>query len=249
LPVQDGSIPAPTWMDATVDGRPVTPRSGTPVETAALWYFLLQYLETLHHARGDRLAELTWSKRRRAAGRAFRKRLWIDAKRTLADAVDGTHVDGSVRPNMVIAAALEWSPLTRGKRTDVVQRAEVELLTPRGLRTLAPKNANYIGRYHGTPGERDHARHQGTVWPWLLGFFVEAGLRSLGDDPAGIAYLRSILDGFREQLPGQGLLLLSELSDGDPPHRPLGAIARAITQGELLRAYALLDRASEVAPG
>lgn len=244
----DGSHPCPTWMDAMVDDQPVTPRQGRPVEVNALWYFLLQYLETLHHETGDRLHSLMWMKRRRTAGRSFRKQLWIDTRRYLADVADDDHQDSAVRPNMVIAAALEWSPLTRGKRTDVVQRAEVELLTPRGLRTLAPKNKLYVGRYHGTPSERDAARHQGTVWPWLLGFFVEAWLRSLGADPASITYLRSLLDGFREQLPGQGLLLLSELSDGDPPHRPLGAIARALTQAELLRAYGLLDQAREVAP-
>ncbi|TAJ11135.1 MAG: glycogen debranching protein [Planctomycetota bacterium] len=241
-----------TWMDAVTSAGPVTPRHGYAVELCALWYQLLGVLEMLEHRAGSNALARPWQELRRSCGRAFLRRFWLDEQRYLADVVrdeppHGAWTDTSVRPNMVIAAALELSPLSRGKRTDIVKRAEAELVTPCGLRTLAPKNPAYRGRYGGTSDERDLAYHQGTVWPWLLGFHVEAALRAYGPRPERVAALRGLLDSALEPLFRQGLGQISEVCDGDPPHRPDGCIAQAWSVAELLRAHALLD-ATGVAP-
>ncbi len=233
----------PTWMDAVTSTGPVTPRFGFPVETSALWCSLLAHVEDLWTRRGDAAAAKTWRAAKKLAGRTFLERFWIPEKRTLADVWNEGARDESVRPNMIVAAALEDCPLTRGQRTDVVQRVEVELLTPRGLRTLSPKDKAYIGRYGGAPDERDGAYHQGTVWPWLMGFFCEAWLRGVGTRKRDLDMLRAHLDAFAPHLAEAGLLFCSEVFDGDPPHAPGGTIAQAWSSAELLRAYALLDAA------
>lgn len=175
--------------------------------------------------------------------KAFVDRFWL-AGGTLADVVhkDGS-VDDAVRPNMVIAAALATSPLKKAQRLAIVQRAEADLLTPRGLRTLAPSHRDYVGRYRGGPRERDRAYHQGTVWPWLLGFHTEASLRANRVTAALVARLRGLWDGLAAELDEAGLNHLSEVFDGDPPHVPGGTIAQAWNTGEWLRAHALLDAA------
>jgi predicted glycogen debranching enzyme len=229
-----------TWMDAQFDGVPVTPRHGAAVELNALWYFLLTYLERLALERGDRAAARHWMERRRRSRAGFLKRLWLPDEQRLADLWRDGVADRSVRPNMVIAAALEFSPLSRGKRTDVVRHAGKFLLTPMGLRTLAPDDEAFEPRYAGGPRERDLAYHQGTVWPWLLGFYVEAHLRAFGAAPANLERLRAMLDGIAPQLECCGLGHVSEVADGDPPHRPGGTIAQAWNSGELLRACRML---------
>ncbi len=232
-----------TWMDAQTGDGPVTPRNGFAVEINALWYFLLAYLTELCGEVGDTRVKAMWSELQAKAGESFLERFWLPDVRYLADVwLDGV-ADRSVRPNMVIAAALEFSPLSRGKRTDIVDQAEAELLTPRGLRTLAPKNPAYQGRYRGSQDERDRAYHQGTVWPWLFGFYCEAYLRAHGGGAKRVACLRSLLDGYGDHLGTYGLGHVSEVFDGDPPHRPGGTIAQAWSSSELLRAYSMLDSA------
>lgn len=230
-----------TWMDARIGVVPVTPRDGCAVEIQALWYFLLAYLEHLETAAGKNDAARAWEKAKTKAGQSFLERLWLKKESRLADVWrDGT-IDRSVRPNMVIAAALEWSPLSKAQRADVVSCARGELVTPRGLRTLRPRERDYQGRYAGGVEERDRAYHQGTVWPWLAGFYVEAALAS---DSVDRAELRALLDGFAEHFAVAGLAHVSEVFDGDPPHRPGGTIAQAWSEAELLRAYRLLDGAA-----
>jgi predicted glycogen debranching enzyme len=233
----------PTWMDARTAAGPVTPRHGCAVEINALWFFLLRFLEALAELRGDAKEMRGWREQRRRVGRTFLERFWISEERYLADVWRDGAQDRSVRPNMVIAAALEWSPLTRGRRTDVVRRAEAELLTARGLRTLRPGDPAYHGRYQGNRNERDAAYHQGTVWPWLIGFYCEAHLRALAMTRKNVQQLRELLDGFAQHLEEHGLLHVSEVFDGDPPHRAGGACAQAWSSAELLRAYRLLDEA------
>jgi predicted glycogen debranching enzyme len=232
---------APTWMQSRDDDGPVTPRHGCAVEVNALWAFLLKFLETLHGEHGDAAGEREWRRRRRRAAQAFLQRFWIDDERYLADVWRAGQQDRSLRPNMVIAAALEWSPLTRGKRTDVVRHAEAELLTPRGLRSLDPADPRYLGRHEGPPADRERALHRGTVWPWLCGFYCEASLRAYGAGRKHVRGLRALLDGFADHLREHGLLHVSQVFDGDPPHRPGGTIAQAWSCGELLRAYRMLD--------
>lgn len=230
-----------TWMDARIDGVPVTPRDGFPVEINALWYSLLQHLEVLFSEREDRGSKEVWSRRRREVKRSFLRRFWLEERGYLADRWKDGAPDLRVRPNMVIAAALELSPLSRVQRQGVVRRAEAELLTPKGLRTLSPRDPGYRGKYAGGSSERDAAYHQGTVWPWLLGFYVEARLRS---GPAGkkeSAALRSLWSGLEEELDRAGLNHVSEVFDGDPPHEPGGTIAQAWNTAEYLRSLRLIE--------
>lgn len=231
-----------TWMDARVSSGPVTPRDGCAVEINALWCFLLAYLAELEERLGKPARARELRARRERAYAAFLDRFWLAREGYLADVWKDGKRDVAIRPNMVIAAALEWSPLTTGMRVDVVNCARAELLTPCGLRTLDPRHRDYVGRFAGGPEERDHAYHQGTVWPWLTGYFVEAWLRAHGGADGEKLFLRELLDGFAEQLTTQGLLHVSEVMDGDPPHRPGGTIAQAWNSGELLRAYDLLER-------
>ncbi len=228
-----------TWMDARTSAGPVTPRYGCAVEINALWFSLLDHCAELAELAGDRAAAASFAERRTRCGRGFVERLWLDGDGYLADRWTDGHAIAEVRPNMVLAAALAASPLTDAMRRGVLARADAELLTPRGLRTLAPSDPAYRGVYAGGPEERDRAYHQGTVWPWLLGSYVEACLLTRGTDET--PRLRELLDGFAAELDRAGLDQVSEVFDGDAPHRPGGTIAQAWNTGELLRAYALLD--------
>ncbi len=224
-----------TWMDARTSRGPVTPRDGLPVEIQSLWYSLLAFLVE----RG----ETRFTTARDRCGAAFVQAFWLADGEYLADRVRNGVPDPSVRPNMVIAAALPHSPLSIAQRAGVVAKARAELLTPRGLRTLSPRDPAYRRRYEGGVEQRDGSYHQGTVWPWLGGFFVEAALRAAAKaEQASVrAELRSWLDGFLPELDRAGLDHVSEVFDGDAPHRPGGTFAQAWNTGELLRALALLD--------
>jgi predicted glycogen debranching enzyme len=237
----------PTWMDARTPNGPVTPRHGCPVEIGALWYFLLAYLEDLLGSARDTARAKRFGAMRKRAKRGFLDSFWIERDAYLADVWREDAVDRAIRPNMVLAAALEWSPLSRRQRGDVVRVAERELLTPFGLRTLAPSDRSYLGRYAGDPEQRDAAYHQGTVWPWLLGFWCEAWLRAFtSSSPFSFARrprdeMRERLQGFVGHLREAGLLHVSEVFDGDPPHAAGGTIAQAWSTAELLRARALAE--------
>lgn len=237
----DGGGEALTWMDARVNGAPVTPRTGCAVEVNALWYAALARQEARERAAGRGPEARRWGALRKRAGESFLARFWLEEEGHLADAwADGT-ADRAVRPNMVIAAALAESPLTRARRESIVEWAEAELLTPVGLRTLSPRHPDYRGRYGGPPVDRDRAYHQGTVWPWLAGFYVEACLRARSRRRAEKDRLRGLLEGFAPGLPVHGIGHLAEVHDGDPPHRPGGCIAQAWSDAEVLRAFALLE--------
>lgn len=230
-----------TWMDAQVNGVPVTPRAGAPVETNALWYALLAYLEQLAERAGEEKERSHWSALKQQAQGSYCERYWIEERGYLADVWSSEQRDESMRPNAVLAAALPFSPLTREMRTDIVRRAEVELLTPRGLRTLAPIDPRYQGRYAGNPEQRDNAYHQGTVWPWPLGFFCEAKLRAQGDSAAVRDAIAKLITGFEAHLQRAGMLQISEVFDGDPPHAAGGCIAQAWSVAELLRAMQMAE--------
>lgn len=223
-----------TWMDARTAAGPVTPRAGLPVEIQALWYALLDRLVAAGHA------DLAATRDR--CGKAFLRQFWLPAG-YLADRVQHGRPDPAVRPNMVLAAALPRSPLSRAQRDSVAQKAAAELVTPRGLRTLSPLDPAYRGRYEGGIDSRDAAYHQGTVWPWLAGFYVEAALR--GTTKARLAErraaLRTWLLAMLAELDRAGLDHLSEVFDGDAPHRPGGTIAQAWSTAEVLRGLWLCD--------
>jgi predicted glycogen debranching enzyme len=232
-----------TWMDARTADGPVTPRDGCAVEINALWYSLLAQLAQIEP---KSRAKARWKRQRDRVGQAFLERFWLAEEGYLADRWKDGRADTSVRPNMVLAAALELSPLSTAQRGGVVERARSELLTPRGLRTLSPRHPDYVGRYQGGPEQRDRAYHQGTAWPWLVGFYAEALLRAEGWSAAAQGEVRRIVSGFEAELSRAGLGHVSEVFDGDEPQRPGGSFAQAWNTAELLRALALLrEGASE----
>jgi predicted glycogen debranching enzyme len=226
-----------TWMDARTATGPVTPRAGQPVEIVAMWCALLQ---TLGDWFGGR-----WQRAAKRANSAFLARFWNEQAGVLHDCRLGDAIDASIRPNMVIAAALRRSPLSVEQRAAIVAAATEHLRTPRGLRTLAPSSPFYRGCYEGGPDQRDHAYHQGTVWPWLAGFYVEASLRAapLSQASSVARELSDWLLGFVPETRRAGFDHVSEVFDGDEPQRPSGTFAQAWNTGELLRALRMCERA------
>ena len=232
---------AATWMDAQTDGEPCTPRNGYPVEIQALWYALLGELEEWHLEHGERREAEEWADLRRRAAATFLERFWDEERGVLADVWRADDVDRSIRPNMIIAAALERSPLPLAARRRIVECVERELLTPRGLRTLSPDDVDYVGRLSKSPEERDRCRHQGAAWPWLTGFLAEARLRAFGDEPSGLQRIESVLQGLAGELDHDCLGALCELYEGDAPHQAAETPAMAKSVAEVSRALRLIE--------
>ncbi len=221
-----------TWMDARVDGRAITPRIGKPVEIQALWLNAL-YLMAPNSPRWRMLYE--------KARVNFENRFWNAERGCLFDVIDAGDSGGndpSLRPNQLFAVGGLPLVLLKGAQARaVVDAAERELLTPLGLRTLAPGEPGYCPRYEGNPAQRDSAYHQGTVWPWLLGPFVEAWTRVRGDGRAARAEARTrFVEPLLAGLPGSaGIGHLPEIADADAPHAPKGCPFQAWSLGELTR--------------
>ena len=224
-----------TWMDAKIGDWVVTPRRGYPVEVQALWYNALRITAALAGTYGqpDRARQLTARAAQTQA--AFAARFWNGAARCLYDCLpDDGAPDASIRPNQVLALSLPF-PLTTGERAaQVLEVVEAQLLTPRGLRSLAPTDPAYQPYYRGTQPERDAAYHQGTVWSWLLGPYVDALLRVRGPDISR-QQARQLLAGFAGHLREAGVGSVSEVFDGAAPHAPGGCPAQAWGVGEVLR--------------
>ncbi len=222
-----------TWMDSVVFGKPVTPRSGYAVEINALWYNAIMFALELAKGAKDTKFTKEWEPIAQMVQESFCKTFWYEAKDYLADYVDAEGQNVFVRPNQIFAASLPYSPITDDMKRGVLNVVERELLTPKGIRSLAPKNPNYKGRYEGNQEARDLAYHQGTAWPWLLGHFVEANYRIYGK--AANALAKNILDSFEEDMCKYGICSVSEVYDGDPPQRPVGAISQAWSVAEIIR--------------
>jgi predicted glycogen debranching enzyme len=222
-----------TWMDARVGDRAITPRIGKPVEIQALWIHAL--------AVGARLGDARWSAMREQALASFEARFWDASMGGLYDVVDVDHapgrVDAAVRPNQIFAVGGLPDALLDGKKAQsVVDLVEDRLLTPLGLRSLAPDEPGYHPRYEGDPARRAAAYHDGTVWPWLLGPFVEAWVRVRGGSRGAILEARSrFLPSLEKHLEEAGLGHVSEIADGDAPHTPRGCPFQAWSVGEALR--------------
>jgi predicted glycogen debranching enzyme len=229
-----------TWMDAVVSGNPVTPRKGFAVEINALWYNAICFsLEMAKNAK-DKSFIKEFGSLPDLIKQSFINLFWNDKAGCLADYVnDDEGQNMFVRPNMVIATSLPYSMLDTGQMKKILDIADKELITPRGLRTLSPRNAFYKGECLGTQEERDNAYHQGTVWPWLIGPFCEGWLRVYGKQ--GVSKVRKLVYGFEEVMSEHGVSTISEIYDGDPPHAPRGAISQACSVGEVLRIIELLD--------
>ncbi len=224
---------AVTWMDAVVEGKPVTPRIGYCVEINALWYNALLFALQLASQDGDYEFVKDWQEIAEAFPQAFINNFWDEKRGYLADYTNGDYRDYSVRPNQVLATSLPYTPLSEEMRNSVLERVKSELLTKRGLRSLAPKNILYKGVYEGNQTERDHSYHQGSVHPWLLGHFVEGYLAI--HQKSALQAAKDIYYGFEDEMTEQGIGTISEVYDGDPPHRGGGAISQAWCVAELLR--------------
>jgi predicted glycogen debranching enzyme len=222
-----------TWMDAVVQGNPVTPRTGMPVEINALWYNAIQFSLKLARQSNDAGFVKDWEDLPGLVGHSFVTHFWSDEKGYLADYIHDDFRDMSVRPNQVIAAAMEYSPLSSDMKKSILDVVENELLTPRGLRTLSPKNLLYNGLYEGDQKERDMAYHQGTAWPWLLEHFARAYLDIYKQ--CGVSIITRLYEGFEEEMSMNGIGSISEIYDGDPPHAGKGAISQAWSVAALLR--------------
>jgi predicted glycogen debranching enzyme len=221
-----------TWMDAKVDDWVVTPRRGKAVEINALWYNALRLLHEWTEALGVP-AGLDVGSHADRARHAFNERFWFDAGGYLYDVVDGDHGDDTAcRPNQVLAISLDYPVLDPGRWEPVMQVVRAQLLTPVGLRSLAPGHPDYKARYYGDLRSRDAAYHQGTVWAWLIGPFVDAWLKLYPEDQAGA---RRLLEGFDAHLGEACVGSISEVFDAEAPFVPRGCVAQAWSVAEVLR--------------
>ena len=233
-----------TWMDVALAGEPITPRHGKCVEINALWHCAHRIVAERAGEADDALAEHCRVQAALIAS-AINRTFWNASAGCLYDCIADGSPDASLRPNQILAVSLPHSPLPPERQAAVVQVVQDKLLTPRGLRTLSPDDPRYRRRFGGSWESRDRAYHQGTVWAWLLGPFVEAYLRVHRARPFAVAQATEWLSAFSGHLEEAGLGTVSEIFDGDPPHAPRGCIAQAWSVGELLRAKCLLDSASE----
>ena len=225
-----------TWMDAKVGDYVVTPRQGKAVEIQALWYNALRVMEELAGKFGDRANKKRFGDMASRAKRGFENLFWNEEGGCLYDVVNGDQREASIRPNQILAASLKHSMLSRDKSKRVVEVVERELLTPYGLRSLAPSDPAYRPRYEGGVWDRDTAYHQGTVWPWLMGPFITAYVRANGGTKRARERAKELLAPLHDHLSDAGLGHVSEVLDAESPHEPRGCIAQAWSVAEILRA-------------
>ncbi|HEX2920819.1 MAG TPA: amylo-alpha-1,6-glucosidase [Bacteroidales bacterium] len=229
-----------TWMDAVVDGVPVTQRSGYDVEINALWYNAVCFALDMAGKANDRKFVKEFGKLPELIMKSFLELFWSDERGYLADYVnDEEGKNFFIRPNMLIATSLPYSMLNKEQMKKVLDVADKDLVTVRGLRTLSPRNSLYKGVCKGNQEERDSAYHQGTVWPWLFGPFCEGWLKVYGKQ--GVQRVKNLIYGMEEVMNEHGITTISEIYDGDPPHFPRGAISQAWSVGEILRIIEILE--------
>lgn len=235
----NGQHKAITWMNATVNGEPVVPRTGYIVEVNALWYNALRFIAEMLRGQGNLALADTLDAQAEITGKSF-----VETFRNeygyLFDYVDGNMMDWSVRPNMIFPIAFDYSPLDRAQKKQVLDIVTKELLTPKGIRTLSPKSGGYTPNYSGPELERNYAYHQGTAWPWLMGFYLEAYLKIY--KMSGFSLVERYLIGFEEEMTSHCVGSLPELFDGNPPFKGRGAVSFAMNVAEILRVLKLLSK-------
>jgi predicted glycogen debranching enzyme len=242
-----------TWMDAKVGDWVVTPRRGKAVEINALWYNALCLLEQWCRENNDpKFAEQMRAQAERARS-AFNQRFWNASTNCLFDVVDGERGDdAAIRPNQVLSIALTFPVLDEQRWAPVMKVVQEKLLTPVGLRSLSRENPDYKAKYFGDLRSRDAAYHQGTVWAWLIGPFIDAWLKL---NPGKLKEAREFLNGFVPHLSEACIGSISEIFDADPPYTPRGCIAQAWSVAEVLRCFVLTERrtsdpgGSQTSPG
>jgi len=233
-----------TWMDSYVEGKPVVQRGGMPVEVNALWYNAICFALEIAKAEYDAKFIEEWEDLPALVAESFGNLFWSEKRQYLADYIDGDYKDWSVRPNMLIAIALEFSPLEREQQKVILSVVKQELLTPRGIRTLSPSDSNYKGWCVGNAQERELTIHQGTAWPWLISFFVEAYLKI--HRRSGMPFVRKIIEGFEEEMTGNCIETISEMYNGNPPHEGKGAVSQAWSVAALIHAFKLIENYKEI---
>jgi predicted glycogen debranching enzyme len=229
-----------TWMDAKVDDWVVTPRRGKAVEINALWYNALCLMAQWATDRGDAAAD-EYRARAEEVRRSFNRRFWYRAGGYLYDVVDGERRrdDTKCRPNQMLAISLPNPVLEHDRWRTVMRTVRDRLLTPVGVRSLAPGDRDFKPRYYGDLRSRDAAYHQGTVWGWLVGPFVDAWLKVYPDDAGGVW---KAVEGFVPHLDEACIGSVSEIFDAEPPFTPRGCVAQAWSVAELLRIWVEIRR-------
>ena len=235
----DGRQKPATWMNSTIDGHPVVPRTGYIVEINALWYNALIFASQIREAdnKADSAADL--KALAETCGKSFRE-TFINDYGYLMDYVDGYNMSWEVRPNMLIATSLENTPLSLAERKTIFDICTKELRTPKGIRSLSPKSGAYNPIYEGGQRERDAAYHQGTAWPFMLGFYLETCMKIYRR--SGLSFVDRSLIGLEEEMFYHGIGTLPELFDGNPPFHGRGALSFAMNVAAILRVNKLLSK-------
>ena len=236
----EGKEKAVTWMNSTANGRPVVPRTGYIVEFNALWYNALKFCASMAAEFEAENEAAEYEKRADLCRNSFLD-TFVNQYGYLFDYVEPLDSpDWSVRPNMIFAVALDYSPLTPAQQKSVLDVCTRELLTPKGLRSLSPKSGGYNPMYVGPQTQRDYAYHQGTAWPWLGGFYMEACLKIY--KRTRLSFIERQMVGYEDEMTQHCLGTIPELFDGNPPFHGRGAISFAMNVAEILRTLELLEK-------
>ena len=233
----DGRDKAITWMNSTAYGRPDVPRSAYIVELNALRYNALKFCASIASGNGREREAADLEELAKVCGESF-VGTFLNEYGYLYDYVDGSMVDWSVRPNMIFPVAFDYSPLSKEQKRSVLDICTRELLTPKGLRSLSPKSGGYNPMYVGPQTQRDYAYHQGTAWPWLGGFYMEACLKLYKN--TRLSFIERQMVGYEDEMNYHALGSISELFDGNPPFHGRGAMSFAMNVAEVLRSIKLL---------
>lgn len=233
----DGKEKAVTWMNSTVNGRPIVARTGYIVEFNALWYNAARFVADLLSDDTELSSRLNGIADKAAP--SFVSTFLIEYG-YLLDFVDGNMMDWSVRPNMIFAAAFDYSPLDAKQKKSVIDIVTRELLTPKGIRSLSPKSGGYNPNYVGPQLQRDYAYHQGTAWPWLEGFYLEAYLRIY--KRSALSFVSRQMISYEDEITCHCIGSIPELFDGNPPFKGRGAVSFAMNVAEILRTLNLLEK-------
>ena len=237
----DGRDKAITWMNSVANGKPVVPRSGYIVEFNALWYNALKFCASMAADQNDKKVQEHLEALAQKTKQSFVD-TFVNEYGYLLDYVDGNMMDWSVRPNQIFAVALDYSPLSQQQMKSVVDICTRELLTPKGLRSLSPKSGGYNPMYVGPQTQRDYAYHQGTAWPWLGGFYMEACLKLY--KRTRLSFVERQMVGYEDEMDYHAIGTISELFDGNPPFHGRGAMSFAMNVAEILRTMKLLEKYS-----
>lgn len=222
-----------TWMDVKYKGVAITPRYGKTVEINALWYNALKIYEDICY-KINKTYPAEYTEIYRNIEKSYLSTFWNTEKECLYDFISDKETNSDIRPNQIFVISLPYELLPREKAKKVMENSLINLYTPRGLRSLSKDNKKYVGLYYGSLCSRDSCYHQGTVWSWPLGHFIDAHYKVYNNKEEII----NLLDGIKDHFYNDGAIKnISEIFDGDAPHKPRGCYAQAWSVGEILRIY------------